>query len=59
MHKLLKLFWLLRAFRELRGGRHHSHGGYHPHSREYYPLYGRRTSLKEQLLRRLLLGRRY
>ena len=72
MKKLFKILSLLRLFRELRytmRGRHGGHGGYghryhgdhwHPRSRDYAPLYGRRRKPKlEHLVRELLHSRRY
>ncbi len=72
MKKLFKILSLLRLFRELRytmRGRHHGyrpsvhryHGDHwHPRSRDYSPLHGRRRKPKlSHLLGELLHSRRY
>jgi hypothetical protein len=70
--KLFKILSLLRLLRELRytmRGRHHGHrppmhhhhgDHWHPRSRDYSPLYGRRRKPKlSHLLSELLHSRRY
>jgi len=70
--KLFKILSLLRLFRELRytmRGRHHGYrtpvhpyqgDHWHPRSRGYSPLYGRRPKSKlSHLLGELLHSRRY